>query len=610
MWLSSSIKRATSTPMSSSEQHATSPELALGPKTLRSVSDVDVPTGELIATKIKSLQATFEKMVAAQSSLAGWENSNVLHVADPVTGKLVVVAHTNISSIVNHVIPKAFETLRSAEYVRPVVVKEEEGELRHKQRSGVIITDLSEAPFLLTHTSYCNLQMTGEVTADNINKPQQYQKMMAPGKHINRVLRGDTGSRLDGAAHWHKSDPVSSEFIVQWMEVSHLLVEFMHAVAVELHLLEAIQRLDMYATDNYPLGPLSPCTAKQLEFVRACYTADASAKKLHNKSNRFDMKKREHCGLLFEYAQTNMTNMYMSLLEKDGKDRTIQTPFRMDKNQESIIQFTNKLTFNTVKGHNIEPKLQAAWEEVIKHEFYKFHRDMQYYKPTQGSADTVPFEGPYPFKGVGWSRALYLELKDKFWPAINEPMAGAITEFIKMSVLPSKNDKIALLDSRGDALRSPTDGGTLTTFEACAAFSKLSNNKYHKNSGDNAIVLIGVKVRQDMKHSSNYYGTVETIQPLLDSKFVSDVTRGVWWKGHPNEGMATAPPTLTMPFDNKDWMRDYMRSSKATEVDPFDTDRHDAFVSYDHHPEPQTTEIHQSPPQGEPNSDLSSPETE
>ena len=558
-------------------------QLALGPKTILSMPDVEGTTDDLMNEKIEELQATFQQMVEAQKGLPGWQNSNVLQVADPVTGQLVVVAHTNVSSIVNHDIPKVYKALKGAEYIRPAVKNpdEENGEeLRHKQRSGVIVPDLSETPFLLTHTSFCNLQMTGEVTSDNIKKEAKYQKVMVPGKHINRVLRGDTGARLDGAAHWHKNDQLSMKFIVQWMELSHLLMELLHAIVVELHLREAIERIDMYVSCNHPMTLLPPCTAKQLEFLVGSYKASTNGKKTHNKNNKFDIKNHEHCELLSKYAKAEVVELYMSLLEKDGKDRTIQTPFRMDKNQESILQFTNKLTFNTVKGQNLETKLQDAWEEVVKHEIFKFHRDMQYHSNNKNQI--VPFEGEYPFKGALWSKALYLELKDKYWPAINEPMALAIPEFIKMSVLPSKNDKITILDSRGEALRSPTDGRTLTTFEACAAFSKLCNNKYQRNSGDNAVVLIGVKVRQDLTHSSNYYGTIDTIQPVLDSKFVSDVTRGVWWKGHPNEGMATTPPTLTMPFDNKTWMRDYMRcGNKTADVDPFDTDRHDAFVDYD-----------------------------
>lgn len=344
----------------------------------------------------------------------------------------------------------------------------------------------------------------------------------------------------------------------------------------------------MYIEQEYPLGPLNPCASKQLEVIRTFYDKDKSSKKVHSKENRFDLKKQEHCGLLLKYIAKNKESLYRETLERNGKERTLNTPFRLDKNQESIVQFTSNITFNKVKGPGTNADdIRASWDEVIQHEILKFHKSMQYYSPKSAKellkeGETLLFSGEYPHKQVKWSPALCDTLKAAFWPEINRPMADAIEELIKMNVVPSKNKSISIMDSAGVPLKSPLDGKALTAFEACVAFGKLCNIKFEKNGGDDALVLVGVNVRRDLKNSPTYYGTVKSVQPVLDANFMASVNRGEWWESSKFAGQATDPPKLTMPFNNfTQLMVDYTSIRGKEEEDPFgDKQRHSAFHDY------------------------------
>jgi hypothetical protein len=355
------------------------------------------------------------------------------------------------------------------------------------------------------------------------------------GNNVQRVFRSETVVALQDAPHWRMADKQTGEFLTNWADLSHRILEAYHMLLVDLHMADVLDAAQNFGGKKSFDGDMSVASAAHAAELIKWYKAEN--KSVHTKSNKFDTKNMEHAGLFVTWLRDQYENCFNKFMGMDTKNRILATPHRYNANGDHVVQMSSNITFNKAKTADTDT-VRAMWDEVINWHLLSMHRAKQY------------GEEEYEHRGEAWSLDLKNKLLETQWPdKCNVAAAEVIDDMVQRGVIPAGNGTIVLKDSSGMPLKSANDKNDLSVFEACCAFGTFSNSRWQKNYGDAALALVDLRVHPSGT-SAVYYGTVTGLQCVLPAQFVNNVLRGTWWAGHRNEGQPTDPPAFVNPFDN------------------------------------------------------------
>lgn len=534
---------------------------------------------------ILTLQQLYKKIAERHTNISGFSHGT-LHLIDPKTHELKPIVQ-NCSEIVDITLPLVINSILQSKVTKrekqTANTDTEPSKQRMKPNPTVMMSDLSKfKKWFLGQMRYCDLGQTGEVTDGNMKS--EYMKTHKPSnKSLDRKI-SLVAPDISDAAHWPQEDQDVAKFISMWGHTSLSIMELYHMVAIELHLSDCVFALECFITGESKCVENEMCAASKSVFEFATNLFKKANKKIYTSGNKFDMSDTTHAQALSDWITADFSEMHENIMDLNNKERLINTPHRYVNNKKedctmSEVKLTSNIMFNTPQGAKHSGILTDLWGDVIKHELLVMHRDMQY-------------NAAYAYKGVSWSKALAEKLYAEYWPSkCNVTAAEAIEDMISKGIAPAANNIIVLQNSRGENLASPIDGKPLSVFEASCAFGELSRVKFQNAKRDAAIVLCDFHLRTGIQNQVTYYGNINSLQPVLSARFVDNVMRATWWKGHQNEGMPTDAPEFSNPFDNfNSFMRKYTSVTiTKTRSDAILEQRHDAFVEYKEEEETATT---------------------